>query len=81
MFTSRFESDITRRLYGALHDIFFKKIPDFLAEENFLLNVDWICKLAAFSDFFSGLNSHFMEHLIISNEGTHHGFKKSAIEH
>lgn len=37
--------------------------------------------MTALSDFLFGLDSHFVEHLIISDEGTHHGFEKPAIEH
>lgn len=81
MLTPCFESDITGWLNVALHDIFLKEIPDFFAKEDFLLDVDWIGELTAFSDFFSGLDSHFVEHLIISDEGAHHGFEKSAIKH
>jgi len=37
--------------------------------------------LAALSDFLFSLDSHFVEHLIISDESTHHGLEESAIEH
>ncbi len=81
MFASGLESDITAGLDGALHDIFLEEIPDLFAEKYFFLNIDGISEGLALLNFGSGFDSKLMEHLIVSDKSTHHGFEKSSIEH
>ena len=81
MFASCLEPDVSILLNVSLHDIFLQKVPDFFAEEYFLLNFDWISELIAFMYFFPGLESGPVKHLVICDKGAHHRFEKSSIEH
>ncbi len=81
MLASGLESDVTIGLEGTLHDIFLEEVSDLFAKKYFFLNIDWISEVFTLLDFVSGLNSEFMKHLVVTDEGAHHGFKKAAIEH
>ena len=81
MFASGLESNVTAGLNVTLHDIFLQKIPDLLAKKYFLLYVDGIPQAIALLNFLSGLESHFMEHFVVSYKGAHHGLDKPSVEH
>jgi hypothetical protein len=81
MLASGLESYVTVGLEGTLHDIFLEKVSDLFAIKYFFLNIDWVSEVFTLLNFVSGLDSKFVKHLVVTDEGTHHGFKKAAIEH
>ena len=81
MLASGLEPDVTVGLEGALHDVFLEEVSDLLAEEYFFLNINGVSEVFAFLDFVSGLDSEFVKHLVVADEGAHHGFEKATIEH
>lgn len=81
MFWSGFESNIAILLNLSLHDVFLEEIPHFLTKEYFLLDFDMVSEGMTLLYFLSGLQSSPMKHLIVPNEGSHHGLKNPSIEH
>jgi hypothetical protein len=81
MLRARLEAIVSALLQRSLHDVHFEEVPDFLAEEDLLLDFHWIAQVGVLFDLASGLQSRLVEHLVVSHEGLHHGLKQAAVEH